>query len=384
MSKRRARGAGMIRQRKDGTWEARFTVGRDPGTGRQIQKSVYAKTQREAQRLLTEQQNAINDGSYMEPSRITVAQWLDLWVDEYAAPRVRAGTLEIYRRAVTLHIKPAIGAIRLSALTAPSIQQLYNRLSREKELSPATVRKIHSVLHSALKKAVLLHYLQSNPADACELPRTVKPDISPLDEQQIGAFLRAAEGHPLETLFFAALFTGMREGELLGLSWDCIDFEHGTLTVRQQLRYANGQCVILPTKSGKPRTLTPAPAVMAALHRRRAEQSEQRLRAGELWENANDLVFTNEIGHALIPNTVYRRFKALAASIGLPNARFHDLRHSYAVAALTAGDEVKTVQENLGHHSAAFTLDIYAHVTERMKQRSADRMERFIFSVTTG
>ena len=180
------------------------------------------------------------------------------------------------------------------------------------------------------------------------------------------------------------LFTGMREGEVLGLTWDCVDFENRTIVVRQQLqkvRGSKGVYELSTPKNGKTRTLTCARFVMELLSDRQRQQRQDRLAAGELWQSKWDLIFTNELGGNLCAQTVYLHFKGLAKAAGIPEARFHDLRHSYAVAALRAGDDIKTVQENLGHHTAAFTLDTYAHVTERMKQDSADRMDRFIASV---
>ena len=126
--------------------------------------------------------------------------------------------------------------------------------------------------------------------------------------------------------------------------------------------------------------MAPAPSVMAVLKRHRADQAKQRLKAGELWEDSG-FVFTDELGHYIPPYTAYSSFKTVAASIGRPDARFHDLRHSYAVAAIQAGDDIKTIQGNLGHATAAFTLDVYGHVTEQMKRDSAQRMEKYIETV---
>ena len=140
---------------------------------------------------------------------------------------------------------------------------------------------------------------------------------------------------------------------------------------------------IVPTKNSKGRTIKPATAVMDLLKRQKAIQAEMRLKAGTAWEN-NDFVFTNECGHHFDNSTIYRAFKKAAAAIGRPDARFHDLRHSYAVAAIQSGDDIKTVQSNLGHATAAFTLDVYGHVTEQMKQASSERMDNFIKSVSGG
>ena len=187
----------------------------------------------------------------------------------------------------------------------------------------------------------------------------------------------------MEALFTVTLFTGLREGEVMGLMWDCVDFEAGTITVNKQLqrlRGGGGEYRFVSPKNGKSRVITPAASVMALLKRHRAAQAAQRLRAGKLWEDSG-LVFTDELGHHLAQAAIYRSFKKAAAAIGRPDARFHDLRHSYAVAAIRSGDDIKTVQETLGHATAAFTLDIYAHVTAQMREASAARMDAYIKSV---
>lgn len=176
------------------------------------------------------------------------------------------------------------------------------------------------------------------------------------------------------------LFTGMRRGEVCGLTWDHIDLNRGTILINRQLQNVPGQpgeFRLVSTKNSKGRTITAAASVVKLLRRNKIQQTEARLKAGPLWHD-NGFVFCNEVGDHLSPNTVYHNYKRLVASIGLPDARLHDLRHSYAVAALQAGDDIKTVQSNLGHHAAAFTLDVYGHVTEEMKLASADRMEDYI------
>ena len=175
----------------------------------------------------------------------------------------------------------------------------------------------------------------------------------------------------------------MREGEALGLLWECVDFEKGTILIKHQLqreKKKNGAYIFAPLKNDKARTITPAPWVMDVLRAHRAKQAQQHLMAGSQWENSG-LVFTDERGHHLAIHTVYTAFKKVATSIGRPDARFHDLRHSYAVAAIRSGDDIKTVQGNLGHATAAFTLDVYGHVTDQMKQASAARMENYIKAV---
>jgi len=382
-STRNAQGGGSIRQRPDGRWEARYTVGRDPGTGKQIQRSVYGSTQKEVRQKLAQAVAAIDSGTYTDPSKMTVGQWLDIWQRDYLGG-VKPFTVLNYSQHIKNHIKPAMGAIKLDALNAHTIQSFYNSLGAERDgkpgLSPKTVKNIHGVLHKALQQAVKIGYLRFNPADACELPRIEKKEIKPLDDEAMSAFIEAVRGHRFEAIYLTMLFTGIRRGEACGLLWDCVDLERGTIRIDKQLQNIPGQpgaYRLASTKNSKGRTITAAASVVKLLRKHRAQQNERRLKAGPLWQD-NGYVFCNEVGEHLSPSTVYHEYKRIVASIGLPDARLHDLRHSYAVASLRAGDDIKTVQGNLGHHAAAFTLDVYGHVTEEMKQASADRMEEYI------
>lgn len=376
---RNAQGGGTIRQRSDGRWEARYTVGRNPGTGKQVQRSVYGATQKEVRQKLAQAVAAIDSGTYTAPSRLTVGGWLDIWTAEYLGG-VKPRTAELYKASVNTYVRPALGALKLDTLNAHTIQGFYNSLSKDRGLSPKTVKNVHGIFHKALQQAVKIGYLRFNPADACELPRVERKEIHPLDENDISRFIEAIKGHRFEAVYLVTLFTGMRQGEVLGLKWENVDFDNGKITVDHQLQRVDGAFSFVSPKNGKGRTITAAPFVMSVLRHHRAHQAEQQLKAGQLWQGMG-LVFCNEIGHHLYPNTVYDSFKRIAAKIGIPSARFHDLRHSYAVAAIRSGEDIKTVQGNLGHHTAAFTLDVYGHVTEQMQKDSAARMEGFINSV---
>lgn len=384
--KKNAQGAGTIRKRTDGRWEARFTTGFDPATGKQVQKSIYGKTQKEVRERLNQTITELDAGTYLEPSRETVGQWLDTWLETYVTYSVKPYTVDSYRRVCANYLAPALGRISLSALTTPQIQQFYNSLLVEKKLNPKTVRNIHGILHRALHQAVRLGMIRSNPTDLCDLPKTRRKEIQPLEQKDISAFLTTLEGHPFEILYKVTLFTGMRQGEVLGLTWDCVDFDHSTLYVNKQLQKvpkAGGPYILVPTKNNRSRVVTVATSVMSLLKRQRARQAEMRLMAGQGWANGLNLVFTNEFGDHLVHEIVRRKFKEVTAAIGRPGVRFHDLRHTYAVVSIESGDDIKTVQSNLGHATAAFTLDVYGHVSQKMRQQSADRMERFIQAVSS-
>lgn len=384
MSTKNAKGAGTIRKRADGRWEARFTVGRDAGTGKQIQKSVYGKTQAEVRKKMQAACVALDEGIYVEPSKLTLNNWLDIWLNEYTS-NLKPRTKITYDGYITNHIKPSLGAVKLSALNTHEIQMFYNGLYKgdgsKAALSPKTIKNVHGVLHKALKQAVEIGYLKFNPADSCKLPRIKKANIKPLDEKEIAAFLHAIKGSQNEALYTVDLFTGMRQGELLGLTWDCIDFQKGTIFIYRQLQRIKGQYIFAPLKNDKTRSITPAPFVMSVLKEVKRTQAEWKIKAGTAWENGG-FVFSNRTGGHLTHGTVYKSFKRIMNKLGLPETRLHDLRHTYATAALQAGDNAKTVQETLGHFSVSFTLDTYGHVTERMKEESANRMERFIEGIS--
>ena len=195
MAKRNAAGNGTIRKKtvkrngKDYVfWEARYTVGTDPGTGKQIQRSISGKTQKEVAQKLKAATVALDTGTYIAPSKMTLGEWLDIWQRDYLGG-VKPFTVASYSATIRNHIKPALGAIRLEALQAHTIQNFYNTLAKDTESRPAlsakTVQNIHGVLHNALKQAVLNKYIHSNPTDACILPRKEKRQITPLDEDDI-------------------------------------------------------------------------------------------------------------------------------------------------------------------------------------------------------
>lgn len=241
---RAAQGAGTIRKKtvtRNGQtynyWEARITTGYDPGTGRQIQRSFSGKTQKEVREKMQAAAVELSSGTYKEPSKVTVGEWLDIWAQDYLN-NVKPRTREIYEASI---LKPALGTIRLEALDTPTIQAFYNGLSspcktRDHALSPKTIKDLHAILHKALSQAVAIGYLRFNPTDACNIPKVVRKELTPLDTEDIQKLLTEIRGNPFEILLSVTLFMGLREGEVLALSWHNIDFEHGTVLINCQLQ----------------------------------------------------------------------------------------------------------------------------------------------------
>jgi integrase len=206
-------------------------------------------------------------------------------------------------------------------------------------------------------------------------------EIHPLTDDEIPKFLTVIQESPMCNAFAVCLFCGLREGELLGLSWDRINFEKQEIVISQQLQRSKekgvGYLLMDTTKSGRPRTIKPPAVAFDYLRAERTAQKERQLRAGSAWDNPWNLVFTNELGTHYAIHTFYKEYKRMVEKIGRPDARPHDLRHTCATAAIASGSDIKSVQDLMGHATAAFTLDRYAHTSEKMKQDTADRLQAY-------
>ena len=391
-SSRAANGAGYIRKRSDGRWEGQYSAGYDDRTGKLIRKSVYGKTQKEVRQKISKVSTELDEGIYLEPSKLTLSDWLDIWLKEYTFDK-KYSTVKGYKAQIKKHIRPGLGKYNLSQINPMLLQRFFNNLSLPDDegnvLSPKSIKNVHIILSGILQQAVENEMIAKNPCKKVKLPKVFKKDIVPLTDDQVKEFLKIVSTDEIYgTILKVIVFTGLRLGEAMGLTWDCVDFEKGALNINKQLQrrpQKDGGSTLTSVKSGKPRMLRPAQFVMDLLKVRYTEQLMQKSRAGDAWigwnneeEHKKSLVFTNLDGGYITPKRVYLHFKSAAKEIGAPNARVHDLRHTYAVLSLQNGDDVKTVQENLGHASAAFTLDVYGHVSDKMKQDSAARMEEYI------
>ena len=384
---KRGRGEGTVRRKRPNLWEGRYFTGYD-AEGRPVQKSVYGKTQKEVVEKLATITNDIRSGMFLPPDQITFGQWLDIWYDQYL-DGVKESTATQYKYHIDFNIKPFLGNYHLQKVTTPMLQKLYKKRMTEakeggKKLSAKSIKNLHGVIHKALDKAVQCRYLKYNPADACELPRVEKKEMLVLDSAMLGKFLAEIKGKKYERLFFVDVFTGMREAEIIGLTWDCVDFEKGIIHIEKQLKRKYGtenKYFFDSLKNGKTRVIQPMPVVFDVLRAVKREQAENKLRYGSSYDNKDNLVFTNELGEHIGIEALWQAFKRRVSAIGIPALRFHDLRHTFATLSIQNGDDYKTVSENLGHATVAFTLDVYSHVTNQMRKQSAERMQQFYDSL---
>ena len=372
MPTKRANGEGTIRKRPDGRWEARYV---SPKDGRQ--RSLYGKTRAEVRQKLTAVMSDVDCGTYIDASSMTVGQWLDIWLKDFCRD-IKLTTVDIYASYVHNQLKPRIGSIRIDKLTKVNVQLMLNDV-QEDGIAASTAQTIRCTLSSALQKAVDMDMLRSNPCKGVTVRRTTTENMCIIDRDKIPAFVGAAQNTAYGSMIVFALLTGMRSGELRGLRWSDVDAS-GTLHVTRQLAYAKGRYFFQSPKNGSTRRFCLSDAALALLKQHRIRQNEQRLKAGAKWvddEITADLVFRTALGKHVQQSYLHRCVKQAGKAVGMPDISPHDLRHSFAVAALRSGMDVKTLQSILGHASASITLDVYAHYTEDMSAAAAARLNAY-------
>jgi integrase len=283
----------------------------------------------------------------------------------------------MYRWICRKRIGPALGNIPLVSLSPLHIQDWYrDRLPAS--LSTTTLRKYHTVLYAALRQAVKFRLISANPADAVESPNRRHIEMKTWDAAQVRTFLDATANDPLGAMWRLVVMTGLRQGEILALTWDDIDLDRGTVAVRRGVILGEKGREFGPTKSraGQRQVALPASCV-SALRAHRARQAEQRLAAGPAWRDQG-LVFPRYDGDVYPPSSLRKRWTDTVKEAGLPYIRFHDLRHTSATLSLALGEHPKIVQERLGHSSIRMTMDRYSHVTPNMQREAADRLDQAI------
>ena len=388
-------------------WVAQVPKGNDPGTGERIRPTFYGKTRAEVAEKLTKALREIQTGTYTDSDKITLGEWLDVWVETYAKPSIRPSTFDLYKQLIKTHIKPGLGKVPLQKLQPHQIQKFYNDRLRAKRqprtmpkdkkkakelmekmptLSHSTVKQMHIVLNQALNQAMKERRILVNPTKAAKPPKVTRPEAAYLNKEQIKNLLGVASEDSWYTVFFFTLGTGMRLGEVCALRWENIDLVNGVVKVRESVKRVSNdvpeeqktKLLIQPPKSEKGKRNIPLPnEVLAELKKHRVKQAELKLQIGELY-NDQDLVFAWEDGRMVDPGYLSKHFKKVINQCGYEGITFHSLRHSYASALLTMGEHPKVVQELLGHAQISMTLDTYSHVAPEIKERAAAKMNEFL------
>ena len=378
--KKRANGEGTIRQRKDKTWEGRILIDG-------IRKSVYGKSRDEVRQKITELQWQADNSLYINtPDELTVNQWMKTWLATCSGHLTHSSS---YERAqyVRLYITPYIGEKLLKKLCPTDVRVLYNKLV-QRGLSDNTIRNTKNILHAALQQAVDDEVIRKNVAANIKPQHSLKDpkEIHALSDEEVSKLLDTIQGTYWGPLFFVDLFTGMRKSEIIGLTWDCVDFEKKTIHLYRQLRLMEGMGVYEFTKlkNKKERTIYPPDCVFDMLKFVQRRQYEQKLRLGELWNNPERFVFTLENGCHISHRGIFENFKKIAKQIGIPEMRLHDLRHSYATISIQNGVDPKTVSDMLGHATVKFTLDVYTHITDSSARKAAQAMDSYVGKIKLG
>jgi integrase len=367
--KRRGAGEGSIFQRKDGRWACSVSLGCD-ARGKRRRKTVYGKTQAEVQEKLEKLRQEPTIGLAHYAVKLTVGMFLIRWLEDTAKQTVRQTTYACYESTIRLHIVPEIGHIRLSSLTPMHLQDLYAR-KLDEGLSPRSVQIIHAVLHRALKQAHRWGMVSHNTAAAVDRPRAPKKQMHYLTPSEVSRFWHVAAGNRFYALYVLAVTTGMRQGELLGLQWIDVDLAQALLTVRRSLTNIKGTIALGEPKSAAGSRYIALPQIAV----RALDEHRERMLAEGL--ASSPWVFCDTVGGPIHrQNLVRRSFKPLLQKAGLPDIRFHDLRHTAATLLLFQGVHPKVVQEILGHSQISVTLDTYSHVLPALHRDAADKLDQ--------
>lgn len=378
MAGKRKHGTGTVRKRADGRWEGRIIVGYNDD-GKPVTKNTLAKTRKECLQKLEElKEQYIIPVKKLKPD-MPFGQWIDFWYQNYCKPAIHETTQAGYEGRIYQHIIPTIGKIPLNEISKSDLQKFYSQKQRNgrllrvehfgEGLSNSMVRHIHANCRAALQKAVEEGLIRENPAIGCKLPPKKAAEMKVLAPEEIQRFLIQAKADGYFELFLLELGTGMRIGELLGLQWKDLDFKTGELRIRRQATTADGKQIIsVPKTKSSIRTVMLPPGLTKALR-------ERYKMTNSVW------MFPSTQKEEDVPMTTGATRRAMKRTLeraGCKNVRFHDLRHTFATTALEHGMDVKTLSASIGHISAATTLDIYSHITDRMQEQAAARIDRTV------
>jgi integrase len=370
---RRGNNEGSIVKRADGRWEAKVSLGFRPD-GTRIRKSVYGKTKTDVRNQMNAMIRDHAAGMPVDFKRQTVAQFLNAWLQDVVKGSVRPRTFNSYAQLTRDHLNPSLGHHQLSKLTTQHVQAMMND-KLASGLSPRTVQYMRSVLRRALGQVLRWGLVSRNVATLVDPPKLEHHEISFLSPTQAKTFLQAVKGDSLEALYGVSLTLGLRQGEALGLCWDDIHFETRTLAVRRSLQRIDRVLVLTDLKTKGSRRDIPIPtSVVQMLKEHRTRQLEERFAAAK-WGNDWNLVFTRPDGTPFNQWNIVAQFKRHLKAAGLPDMRWHDLRHSCASIVLAGNIHTRTIMETLGHSQISTTMNTYSHVIPDLQRQAADRID---------
>jgi integrase len=370
---------GHLRERSPGHWAIVLDV-RDPETGKRRRKwHSFKGTKREAQIECARLVSEISGGTYIEPAKTTVGQFLDRWL-EHMKSQVAPRTHERYSEIARKSIAPLLGNLLLPKLQPARISAAYakaladGRRDGKGGLSPRTVGHMHRILRQALQQAIRWQILARNPADAVRPPKVERSKMRALDPSETAALLDAVHSTRLFMPVLLAITTGMRRGEITALRWRAVDLANAQLAVVASAEQTALGVREKETKSGRARTVSLTGLALEELGRQKARQAEELLRLGI--RQTDDMHVVAQIdGQPLMPQSLTHEFSRFIASNTLPRIRFHDLRHTHATQLLASGVHPKIAQERLGHANIGTTLDLYSHVMPGMQTDAASRVD---------
>jgi integrase len=365
--KRKPSGSGTVYRRKDGRYEAAVWVTTPKGQRRR--KRVYGRTFEEAHQKYVALMRQVHQGIPVATRSQRVDEYLRYWLEQVAKPSVRRTTYNKYETFIRLYLAPGLGRKRLEKLTTADVRAFLNA-QRDDGVSAHKMQAMHAVLRNALQNAMREDLVARNVAALVRIPQAGPREFTPWSVDEAVSFLDAARRHPLHAAFVLVLALGLRRGEVLGIPWEQVDLENGTVRVRQQLQRVDGELRLTQVKTRRSGRMVPLPDLcVRALRRRKAEQGADRLAAGEQWQETG-LVFTTRHGTPVEPRNLARTFDLLCERSRVRRIRLHDTRHTCASLLAAAGTHPRTIMAILGHSQIGVTMNVYTHVATE-DQRAA-------------
>lgn len=369
---RAANGAGTIRQRSDGRWEGRYTA----PDGRQ--RSVYAATEPEVKKRLKKAQAEMTLGLWYEPSRVTVEKWVEAWLNDYASQN-KMNTQTSYKSLMMNHVVPNIGKMKLSSVNTGTVRRLFGQLSND-GLAPSTIKSIKIALSSCMSAAIENKLIKENPCHGAKIKKPPKKQLVFIDRKDFSVFIAETMKHRYSTAIMLMFQTGIRSSELRGLRWSDFNEQEMKLAIHRQIIVSGSMPYLQTPKDDEWREITLSRETVNLLKKYRAQQSELRLKYGP-WKDTpitKDLIFRTKEGNVYPQHKLYYTVRKIGEAIGIEGLHPHSLRDSYAIAALRAGVDIKTISNNLGHADTSMTLNKYMEYTDDMGRVAAEKYEQYL------